>query len=296
MKQPLVTIGLPAYNRPDLLKEALGSIVTQTYRDLEIVISDDCSPGTGTETVVRKFMKKDSRIQYIRQTKNLGAPENHRFVLEQASGEYFVWVDEDDVYDNTFVETGMRYLMNNPKYSAWLCSFKHTDLFDRVIWDYPSPSRFTATDSKKRDLAKYLFEPKALGKASIFNSIFRKEAIAKTVREYSTNPKAGSEEAFVLGFLARYDFMGTDEVLFRKRSDLKKYNQADPGIRPVPFRKPLRSYKLKHFASALREHYLAVRSTPHKNFVVYIMILRLPFLIRNHLWREVNAFRRFCKF
>ena len=90
-KQPLVSVGIPTYNRPEGLRRTLECITGQTYRNLEIIISDNCSPDPAVEQVTRSFMAQDARIQYFRQPENKGAAFNFKFVLEQATGEYFMW-------------------------------------------------------------------------------------------------------------------------------------------------------------------------------------------------------------
>ena len=69
-KNPLVSVGIPTFNRPDGLRRTLECITNQTYKNLEIIVSDNCSPGPETEAVVREFMAKDRRIQYYRQENN----------------------------------------------------------------------------------------------------------------------------------------------------------------------------------------------------------------------------------
>lgn len=103
--RPLVSIGISTYNRADgYLKEALGGAVAQTYPDLEIIVSDNCSDDD-TEGVVRSF--DDPRIRYIRQERNIGANGNFNFCLEQARGAYFLLLHDDDRIDPDFVETLM---------------------------------------------------------------------------------------------------------------------------------------------------------------------------------------------
>jgi glycosyltransferase involved in cell wall biosynthesis len=65
--QPFVSVGIPTYNRPEGLRRTLECITQQTYGNLEIIVSDNGSPGRETEVVVREFRDKDSRIQYFRQ-------------------------------------------------------------------------------------------------------------------------------------------------------------------------------------------------------------------------------------
>ena len=69
---PLVSVGIPTYNRPEGLRRTLECITGQTYKDLEIIVSDNCSPGPETEAIAREFMAKDSRIQYFHQEENKG--------------------------------------------------------------------------------------------------------------------------------------------------------------------------------------------------------------------------------
>ncbi|NES25900.1 MAG: glycosyltransferase family 2 protein, partial [Symploca sp. SIO3E6] len=98
--QPLVSIGIPTYNRPQGLRRALESIVKQTYQNLEIIVSDNCSSETETETetemIVQEFMAKDGRIQYFRQEENIGLFYNKKFLFEASHGEYFTWLCDDD--------------------------------------------------------------------------------------------------------------------------------------------------------------------------------------------------------
>jgi len=100
---PLVTIGIPTYNRADsYLPEALQSALDQTYPKLEIVVSDNMSTDR-TEAMLRD--QKDSRVRYFRQATRLIANDNFNFCLQQANGEYFQLLHDDDKIDPDFIET-----------------------------------------------------------------------------------------------------------------------------------------------------------------------------------------------
>ena len=102
---PLVSIGIPTYNRANsYLKQALHSAVNQTYKNIEIIVSDNCS-SDDTESVVREF--HDPRIRYYRQNKNIGAVPNCNFCLEQSQGKYFLALYDDDLIDDDFISTCM---------------------------------------------------------------------------------------------------------------------------------------------------------------------------------------------
>ena len=105
MDRPLVTIGIPTYNRADLfLHDAINAALQQTYSNIELVISDNCSTDD-TKSVVKSFT--DPRIRYFRQKTNIGANNNFNFCLQQARGDYFLLFLDDDQIDPDFVETCM---------------------------------------------------------------------------------------------------------------------------------------------------------------------------------------------
>jgi len=102
MVRPLVTIGIPTYNRADgFLREAIQSAIDQTYPNIEIIVSDNCSTDNTME-VIKQI--RDSRLHYHRHEVNIGANNNFNYCLKQASGDYFLLLHDDDLIDNDFVE------------------------------------------------------------------------------------------------------------------------------------------------------------------------------------------------
>jgi glycosyltransferase involved in cell wall biosynthesis len=105
---PLVTIGIPTYNRPAGLRRILQEITNQTYSNIEIIVSDNHSPEHETEIIAREFMQTDRRIQYFRQPENIGSFNNYTFLFNQAQGEYFCWVCDDDFRSPEYIGACMR--------------------------------------------------------------------------------------------------------------------------------------------------------------------------------------------
>ena len=101
---PLISIGLPTFNRPEGLKKALMQLCNQTYSNIEIIISDNCSPNLQVQEIANSFNKSDLRVKYFRQTKNIGMFDNFRFVLNKSSGKYFMWASDDDEFDKFCIE------------------------------------------------------------------------------------------------------------------------------------------------------------------------------------------------
>ncbi len=100
---PTVDVGIPAYNRPDLLDQALSAIRAQTHRDIRIILSDDASPDPRVDLVARRHAEQDPRIQHIRHRHNLGMNPNFEFVLKEATAPYFMWLSDDDWHEPDFI-------------------------------------------------------------------------------------------------------------------------------------------------------------------------------------------------
>jgi glycosyltransferase involved in cell wall biosynthesis len=109
--QPLVSVGIPTYNRPEGLRRTLECLTKQTYPNLEILVSDNCSPSEATDRVVSQFTPHDSRIRYYKQIENKGAGFNFNYLLKQATGDYFMWAADDDQWVMTYVETCLQELI-----------------------------------------------------------------------------------------------------------------------------------------------------------------------------------------
>ena len=93
---PRISIGVPVYNGERFLKEALESLLAQTYADFEVVISDNAS-ADGTAEICQAYAAMDRRVRYFRNAKNLGANKNFNHVFLLSTAKYFKWASADDV-------------------------------------------------------------------------------------------------------------------------------------------------------------------------------------------------------
>jgi glycosyltransferase domain-containing protein len=117
---PLVTIGLPTYNRPAGLQKCLQTILQQTYTHIEIIISDNCSTNEAVQQIIQQYAAQDSRIKPFRQKENLGLEENFNFVYRKSTANYFTWMSDDDYFDENYVSECVQFLEDNPDHV--LCS------------------------------------------------------------------------------------------------------------------------------------------------------------------------------
>lgn len=101
--KPLVTVCITTFNRVDLLPYTIESVIKQSYDNIEIIIVDDCSQDE-TSKVVSEFMKREHRIKYIRHKNRKGLAAARNSAIFDATGKYFTFVDDDDLWDQDFIK------------------------------------------------------------------------------------------------------------------------------------------------------------------------------------------------
>jgi len=129
-----VTVGVPTYSRPDLLRRALNAITSQTYTDLDIIISDNASPDTETKSVISYFASLDSRVRFKSNDTNIGATANVMSLVHFATGKYFMWAADDDDWSPIYIEEMVRILNDNPAAAVAFCETEYFD--DNVIFPH----------------------------------------------------------------------------------------------------------------------------------------------------------------
>jgi len=137
---PLVSIGMPVFNDKKFIHKAVDSLLSQTFTDFELILSDDCS-SDGSSEICQAYAQQDERIKYIRQNQNIGISRNMKFLLNSGTGKYFMWAANDDIWDKHFLETLLKGLESNPKAIVSFSPICFIDERDQLIKD--NPARFT---------------------------------------------------------------------------------------------------------------------------------------------------------
>jgi glycosyltransferase involved in cell wall biosynthesis len=95
--KPLLTIGVPVYNGAKYLRQALDSLLAQSYENFELMISDNASTDQ-TGDICRSYAAKDERVRYYRNLLTVPINDNFHRVLTLASSDYFMWAACDDCW------------------------------------------------------------------------------------------------------------------------------------------------------------------------------------------------------
>lgn len=112
MNKYLVSIVTPVYNSERFISETIESIQSQTYRNWELLLIDDCSKDNSYE-IIKNYMKNDDRIKYIKLEKNSGAAVSRNTGIKNAKGRFIAFIDSDDLWEAKKLEIQVKYMLEN---------------------------------------------------------------------------------------------------------------------------------------------------------------------------------------
>lgn len=112
MNKYLVSIVTPIYNSEKFISETIESIQSQTYRNWELLLIDDCSKDNSYE-IIKNYMQNDDRIKYIKLEKNSGAAVSRNTGIKNAKGRFIAFIDSDDLWEAKKLEIQVKYMLEN---------------------------------------------------------------------------------------------------------------------------------------------------------------------------------------
>lgn len=170
-----ISIGMPVYNGAQYIREALNSLLAQTFTDFELIISDNASTDA-TQSVCEEYARRDPRIRYVRQSENRGALANFQFVLDQAQGEFFMWAAADDLWENNWIETVYNHIRGS-KQIAGFGELAHIDAHSMTLPHAANGAKLQFGGNLSwRKLAFYLAY-EGMGKANLFYALYPRVAL-----------------------------------------------------------------------------------------------------------------------
>ena len=147
MSTSVVTVGIPTYNRPELLARALDLICRQSYKNLQIIVSDNASEDPKVAEVVQERMRGDPRVSYHRHIKNLGSVANFRSLIDKAVGEFFLWAADDDRWEPFFIARCVEELERDPSLALCQMEGRYETQADGLFEFFPEGAPFYSFSS-----------------------------------------------------------------------------------------------------------------------------------------------------
>jgi glycosyltransferase involved in cell wall biosynthesis len=245
---PRLTVGLPVYNGENYVAEALDALLGQTYRDFELIISDNASTD-GTADICREYARRDPRVRYVRQRRNIGAAPNHNFVVQQARGELFKWGSNDDLYARDLIQRCVTALDEHPD---MLLAHSWTAIIDSAgdvvkAVEYPLASNSPRAPERFRSM---LFES---GGDDIYGVIRTRDLRAAA----PLGSHHHADRTLVTELVLRGPFYQVPDWLYYRRDHPAQAERANPTMRKrCSNLDPRRASRLRNPAARLYGEYL----------------------------------------
>src|SRR5262245_21339235 len=123
---PRVSICLPVYNGEEYIREAIRSVLDQTFEDFELIISDNASEDRTAE-ICNEFSTTDPRVFYSRSDINRGLAWNHNRTFAQAKGQFLMWIGHDDLLERKYISRCIEAMDEDPGVVLSYSNANHID-------------------------------------------------------------------------------------------------------------------------------------------------------------------------
>ncbi|WP_180146355.1 glycosyltransferase [Acinetobacter sp. YH12052] len=144
---PLVTVYIPTYNRYDLLRRAVDSVLQQSHQNFELIIVDDCSTDNTIE-YLQKLSEQDPRVRFFTKESNSGACTSRNIAIKHAAGEFITGLDDDDYFLPNRIEVFVKqaHLLDDFSFIYSNNYLKHGDLLTLPRSRFLRPKIVSAND------------------------------------------------------------------------------------------------------------------------------------------------------
>lgn len=164
---PKVSIIIPVFNGANYLGAAIQSALSQTYRNIEVIIVDDGSTDSGaTEAIARSF---GDAVRYLKK-KNGGVSSALNYGIQVMEGGYFSWLSHDDVYYPEKIQSQIEYIRKNPDVEILAAGLDIIDNYGNVTSSYTSGD-FVFIENGRDVMDNWVYGCSLLIKRTIFDSV-----------------------------------------------------------------------------------------------------------------------------
>lgn len=224
-RSPKISIGLPVHNGERFLPAAIDSVLSQSYADFELIISDNAS-SDATDDIIRDYARRDHRIRHYRLPQNIGAAPNFNRLVHLARGRFFKWASHDDVTGERFLERCLAPLADDPSY---VLSFSHAVDIDEQ-GQYLKPvydSRFSLHADSQSPAERFRYLTCVNHSCLAIFGLIRIDALK---RKPLIGPYPGSDRVLLAELSLMGKFFEVPEVLLFHREHTGRSTRALPEL------------------------------------------------------------------
>jgi glycosyltransferase involved in cell wall biosynthesis len=219
---PKVSVAVPVFNGERHVAQCLESLLSQTFGDFELVISDNASTDN-TEAICRGYAKQDPRVRFVRRATNIGGPANFSYVFSLCSGRYHKWSTADDYWHPAFLHEAVDVL--DAQSDVVLC-YPMTRLVDaesNVISDYQDT--LDLTDDSPRVRFRELYRRLGLCHAQL--GLIRREAMLHT-RLFAGHRACDADFLGEVALLGKFRLLPQVRMFRRLHPGASSWDRDDP--------------------------------------------------------------------
>jgi glycosyltransferase involved in cell wall biosynthesis len=237
---PRFSVIMPCFNHASFIGESIEAVLTQSVRDLELIVVDDCSRD-GSREVIEKYVRHDNRVRTIYHESNLGASRSRNDGIRVAQGEFLAFCDADDVWMPIKLERQLELLEKYPVHDVAYCDSAIIDecgieTGERFSDQFPVPGNGSGRLFDQLCTRNFVnIQTVALRRRCVVDAGYFDESI-KWVEDWS----------FWLRIAYRHSFIYKDEVLAKyrvhQRSTMRVQRKGYKANRIRVFHRTLRNY------------------------------------------------------
>jgi glycosyltransferase involved in cell wall biosynthesis len=216
---------MPVYNGEKYLNQALESLLQQDFRDFELIISNNDSDDS-TEEICLKYGAIDSRIRYHRQHKNIGAVNNFKYVLENATSPFFLWAAADDVWSHNWLSSLFEAAIKEPN-RAVFGNAVYIDSGGSVIKHPANNVSFNFNKNSLLRRIQYIYTPHIYGKMILLYALYPREIFLRLSKdELSLTEYNHHDSILIFQVLKGVKFQAVkNSILYKRNHSESEYSK-----------------------------------------------------------------------
>lgn len=206
MKEPLISVIIPIYNAEKYLDKCIESVIMQTYKNLDIILVDDCSPDN-CPGMCDNWAKRDGRIRVIHRTNNSGVPSARNDGIEASKGEWLAFVDSDDWLDSDYFYEMIKQIGDEDCDVFVLSGFvKETNKGSKIKQGLSEVASYQKKDEIEMMMVRALISPKYKKTYPVISVPWNKLYKADFVKNDNTHEKIRFDKSIVAWDDAVFNF------------------------------------------------------------------------------------------
>jgi GT2 family glycosyltransferase/ADP-heptose:LPS heptosyltransferase len=273
-QQPLVSVIIPTFNRQDSIKEALESVLAQTFQDFEAIVIND---GGADVSEVINTCNHDERIVYLQHKENKGLAAARNTAIKAARGKYIAYLDDDDIYYPEHLEILVGFLESSDYKVAYTDSYQadQTRIADRYV------------TTRKEIIYSYDFNKEKFlihNYIPVLNLVYRRDLL-EDVGSFDETLSTHEDWELLIRLSRKYDFFHIKAVTaeFRMRDDATNMTE----IKRSDFLRTLRRIYQRYSHLALDAGILEAQKNIEEFLEIDLTIRQLP---SKELFRKVEQY------